>query len=62
MEKSLTDFDKLISDRNLTDEDVFIVYKRPITKAMNKFLMEKLVKSLGQLKIDLGPVIFRIRE
>ena len=64
MKKSLTDFDKLISDRNLSDEDVFygtFTKEQPL-EGNEQVFTGKVGEVVGPVETDLGPVIFRIRE
>ena len=64
VKKSLTDFDKLISDRNLSDEDVIYgTFTEGQLLEGNKQVFEGNVgEVVGPVETDLGPVIFRIRE
>ena len=64
VEKSLTDFDKLISDRNLSDEDVIYgTFTQDQLLEGNKQVFDGNVgEVVGPVKTDLGPVIFRIKE
>ena len=64
MRKSLTDFDKLISDRNLSDEDVFYgtFTKEQLLEGTKQVFAGKVGEVVGPVETDLGPVIFRIRE
>ena len=64
VKKNLTDFDKLISDRNLSDEDVIYgTFTEGQLLEGNKQVFEGNVgEVVGPVETDLGPVIFRIRE
>ena len=64
LKKSLTDFDKLISDRNLSDEDVFYgtFTKEQLLEGNEQVFAGKVGEVVGPVKTDLGPVIFRIKE
>ncbi len=64
MKKSLTDFDKLISDRNLSDEDVFYgtFTKEQLLEGNEQVFTGKVGEVVGPVETDLGPVIFRIME
>ena len=64
LKKSLTDFDKLISDRNLSDEDVFYgtFTKEQLLEGNEQVFAGKVGEVVGPVETDLGPVIFRIRE
>ena len=64
MKKSLTDFDKLISNRNLSDEDVFYgtFTKEQLLEGNEQIFTGKVGEVVGPVETDLGPVIFRIRE
>ncbi len=62
--ESLTDFDKLISDRNLSDEDVFYgtFTKEQLLEGNEQVFTGKVGEVVGPVETDLGPVIFRIRQ
>ena len=64
LKKSLTDFDKLISDRNLSDEDVFYgtFTNEQLLDGNEQVFAGKAGEVVGPVKTDLGPVIFRIKE
>ena len=64
VKKSLTDFDKLISDRNLSDEDVFmeLSQKNNYLEGNEQVFAGKVGEVVGPVETDLGPVIFRIKE
>ena len=64
MKKSLTDFDKLISDRNLSDQDVYYgtFTKEQLLEGNEQVFTGKVGEVVGPVETDLGPVIFRIRE
>ena len=64
MKKSLTDFDTLISDRNLSDEDVFYgtFTKEQLLDSNEQVFAGKAGEVVGPVKTDLGPVIYRIKE
>ncbi|MFL2795270.1 MAG: SurA N-terminal domain-containing protein [Paracoccaceae bacterium] len=62
--KSLTDFDKLLSDRNLSDEDVLYgtFTEEQLLEGKKQVFAGNLGEVVGPVETDLGPVIFRIRE
>ena len=64
MKKSLTDFDKLLSDRNLSNEDV--VYgtftQEQLLEGKKQVFAGDIDEVVGPIETDLGPAIFRIRE
>ena len=62
--KSLTDFDRLLSDRNLSDEDVLYgtFTEEQLLEGKNKFLLGNVGEVVGPVETDLGPAIFRIRD
>ena len=62
--KSLTDFDKLLSDRNLSDEDVLYgtFTEEQILEGNKQVFAGNVGEVVGPVETDLGPVIFRIRE
>ena len=64
LKKSLTDFDTLISDRNLSDEDVFYgtFTKEQLLDDNEQVFAGKAGEVVGPVKTDLGPVIYRIKE
>ncbi len=64
VKKSLTDFDKLISDRNLSDEDVIYgtFSKDQLLEGNEQVFDGKVGEVVGPVETDLGPVIFRIKE
>ncbi len=64
LKKSLTDFDTLISERNLSDEDVFYgtFTKEQFLDDKEQVFAGKAGEVVGPVKTDLGPVIYRIKE
>ena len=62
--KSLTDFDKLLSDRNLSDEDVLYgtFTEEQLLEGKKQVFAGNVGEVVGPVETDLGPVIFRIRE
>ena len=60
---SLTDFDKLISDRNLSDEDVIYgtFTEDQLLEGKKQVFDGNVGEVVGPVETDLGPVIFRIR-
>ena len=64
LKESLTDFDTLISDRNLSDEDVFYgtFTKEQLLDDNEQVFAGKAGEVVGPVKTDLGPVIYRIKE
>jgi len=62
--KSLTDFDKLLSDRNLSDEDVLYgtFTEKQLLEGGKQVFAGNVGEVVGPVETDLGPVIFRIRE
>jgi len=62
--KSLTDFDKLLSDRNLSDEDVLYgtFTEEQLLEGKKQIFAGNVGEVVGPVETDLGPVIFRIRE
>ena len=62
--KSLTDFDKLLSDRNLSDEDVLYgtFTEEQLLEGKKQVFAGNIGEVVGPVETDLGPVIFRIRE
>ena len=62
--KSLTDFDKLLSDRNLSDEDVLYgtFTEEQLLEGKKQVFAGDVGEVVGPVETDLGPVIFRIRE
>ena len=62
--KSLTDFDKLLSDRNLSDEDVLYgtFTEEQLLEGGKQVFAGNVGEVVGPVETDLGPVIFRIRE
>ena len=64
LKKSLTDFDTLISERNLSDEDVFYgtFTKEQLLDDKEQVFAGKAGEVVGPVKTDLGPVIYRIKE
>ncbi len=62
--KSLTDFDKLLLDRNLSDEDVLYgtFTKEQLLEGKKQVFSGNVGEVVGPVETDLGPVIFRIRE
>ena len=62
--KSLTDFDKLLSDRNLSDEDVLYgtFTEEQLPEGKKQVFAGNVGEVVGPVETDLGPVIFRIRE
>ena len=64
MKKSLSNSDKLISDRNLSDEDVFYgtFTKEQLLEGNEQVFAGKVGEVVGPVKTDLGPVIYRIKE
>ena len=62
--KNLTDFDKLLSDRNLSDEDVLYgtFTEEQLLEGKKQVFAGNVGEVVGPVKTDLGPVIFRIRE
>ena len=61
---SLTDFDKLISDRNLSDEDVIYgtFTEDQLLEGKKQVFDGNVGEVVGPVETDLGPVIFRIRD
>ena len=64
IKKSLTDFDKLLSDRNLSDEDVFYgtFTQEQLLEGNKQVFAGDIDEVVGPIETDLGPAIFRIRE
>ncbi len=64
VKKSLTDFDKLISDRNLSDDDVIYgtFTEDQLLEGKKQVFDGNVGEVVGPVKTDLGPVIFRIRD
>ena len=64
MTKSLTDFDKLLLDRNLSDEDVLYgtFTEEQLLEGKKQVFAGNVGEVVGPVETDLGPVIFRIRE
>ena len=64
LKESLTDFDTLILDRNLSDEDVFYgtFTKEQLLDDNEQVFAGKAGEVVGPVKTDLGPVIYRIKE
>ena len=64
LKENLTDFDTLISDRNLSDEDVFYgtFTKEQLLDDKEQVFAGKAGEVVGPVKTDLGPVIYRIKE
>ena len=64
LKKSLTDFDTLISERNLSDEDVFYgtFTKEQLLDDKEQVFAGKAGEVVGPVKTDLGLVIYRIKE
>ncbi len=64
LKESLTDLDTLISDRNLSDEDVFYgtFTKEQLLDDNEQVFAGKAGEVVGPVKTDLGPVIYRIKE
>ena len=64
LKENLTDFDTLISDRNLSDEDVFYgtFTKEQLLDDNEQVFAGKAGEVVGPVKTDLGPVIYRIKE
>ena len=62
--KSLTDFDKLLLDRNLSDEDVLYgtFTEEQLLEGKKQVFAGNVGEVVGPVETDLGPVIFRIRE
>ena len=62
--KSLTDFDELLSDRNLSDEDVLYgtFTEEQLLEGKKQVFAGNVGEVVGPVETDLGPVIFRIRE
>ena len=62
--KGLTDFDKLLSDRNLSDEDVLYgtFTEEQLLEGKKQVFAGNVGEVVGPVETDLGPVIFRIRE
>jgi peptidyl-prolyl cis-trans isomerase D len=62
--KSLTDFDKLLSDRKLSDEDVLYgtFTEEQLLEGKKQVFAGNVGEVVGPVETDLGPVIFRIRE
>ena len=62
--KSLTDFDKLLSDRNLSDEDVLYgtFTEEQLLEGKKQVFAGNVGEVVGPVETDLGPVVFRIRE
>ena len=62
--KSLTDFDKLLADRNLSDEDVLYgtFTEEQLLEGKKQVFAGNVGEVVGPVETDLGPVIFRIRE
>ena len=62
--KNLTDFDKLLSDRNLSDEDVLYgtFTEEQLLEGKKQVFAGNVGEVVGPVETDLGPVIFRIRE
>ena len=62
--KSLTDFDKLLSDRNLSDEDVLYgtFTEEQLLEGKKQVFAGNVGEVVGPVETDLGPVIFRIKE
>ena len=62
--KSLTDFDKLLLDRNLSDEDVLYgtFTEEQLLEGKKQVFTGNVGEVVGPVETDLGPVIFRIRE
>ena len=64
MNSNITDFDKLILDRNLTNNDVLYgtFTKEQLLDGNELIFAAKANEHVGPIETDLGPVIFRIRE
>ena len=64
IKKSLTDFDKLLSDRNLSNEDVFYgtFTQEQLLEGNKQVFAGDIDEIVGPIETDLGPAIFRIRE
>jgi len=64
LKKSLTNFDKLLSDRNLSDEDVLYgtFTEEQLLEGKKQVFAGNVGEVVGPVETDLGPVIFRIRE
>ena len=62
LEKNLTDFDKLILDRNLSDEDVLYgtFTREQLLEGKEQVFAGNTSEVVGPFETDLGPVIFRI--
>lgn len=64
MNSNITDFDKLILDRNLTNKDVLYgtFTKEQLLDGNELVFDAKTNEYVGPIETDLGPVIFRVRE
>ena len=64
MNSNITDFDKLILDRNLTNKDVLYgtFTKEQLLDGNELVFAAKANEYVGPIETDLGPVIFRVRE
>lgn len=64
MNSNITDFDKLILERNLTNNDVLYgtFTKEQLLDGNELIFAAKANEHVGPIETDLGPVIFRIRE
>jgi len=64
IKKSLTDFDKLLSDRKLSSEDVFYgtFTQEQLLEGNKQVFAGDIDEIVGPIETDLGPAIFRIRE
>ena len=64
MNSNITDFDKLILDRNLTNKDVLYgtFTKEQLLDGNELVFAAKTNEYVGPIETDLGPVIFRVRE
>ena len=64
IKKNLTDFDKLLSDRNLSNEDVFYgtFTQEQLLEGNKQVFAGDIDEIVGPIETDLGPAIFRIRE
>ena len=64
MNSNITDFDKLILDRNLTNKDVLYgtFTKEQLLDGHELVFGAKVNEYVGPIETDLGPVIFRVRE
>jgi len=64
MNSNITDFDKLILDRNLTNKDVLYgtFTKEQLLDGNELVFAAKANEHVGPIETDLGPVIFRVRE